>query len=263
MRPTTRGTPLVIAAVLALVVPVFLGAQARVIRVVSTDGQPLAFANVSVDGGITQITDPKGEVSLGVGKRQTVTVNVRRMGFTPWFGKLELPDTGAVLLVTLPRLAQTLSTVTVSGESAAQSMLARTGFYDRWLMRQKGLLSAVFISPEELEFRHPDRITGMLYGLNGIRLAQACVQRTARGNGCAMGLVAFQAPATNCPMTIVIDGVQQYPNKGGNVDIDMLLDANDVAAIEVYSRGGNMPINFQFQDTACGVLAFWTGSRKP
>jgi hypothetical protein len=64
-------------------------------------------------------------------------------------------------------------------------------------------------------------------------------------------------------MAIVIDGMQQHPQKGANVNIDMLLSASDVAAIEVYARGGNMPVNFQFQDIGCGVLAFWTGSRKP
>jgi hypothetical protein len=54
-----------------------------------------------------------------------------------------------------------------------------------------------------------------------------------------------------------------YPPQGANVNLDMLLDAGSVAGIEVYSRGGNKPVNFQFQNMACGVLAFWTGSRKP
>lgn len=261
MPHTTRGTRLVIASVLALVVPTILAAQARVVRVVSTDGQPIAYANVNVEGGETQITDAKGEVSLGAGKRQALTVHIRRIGFAPWFGKLELPDTAAVLTVTLPRLAQNLSTVTVTGESESASPLARTGFYDRWLMRQKGVLSAVFISPEELEFRHPDRITNMLYGLNGVRMMKKCVEPPEKRHLCLQGLVA--ASPTGCPMAIVVDGQQQHPPKGANVDIDMLLHAGDVAAIEVYARAGNMPVNFQFQDTGCGVIAFWTGSRKP
>jgi hypothetical protein len=260
---TTRGTRLVIASMLALVVPTILGAQARVIRVVSSDGQPIAFANVIVEGGITQIADAKGEVSLGAGKRQALTLNVRRIGFTPWFGKIELPDTAATLVVSLPRLAQTLSTVTVSGEKTVKSPLVLSGFYDRWLMRQKGMLSAVFISPEELEFRHPDRITGMLRGLNGVQLSRACVEPPDSRGNCLQALVAFSAIRRMCPMAIVIDGVQQYPPKDSNVDIEKMLNASDVAAIEVYARGGNMPINFQFQNIGCGVLAFWTGSRKP
>lgn len=199
MLSTAGRTRLVIASILPVLVPTIVGAQARVIRVVSSDGQPIAYANINVEGGLTQITDERGEVSLGAGKRQTLTVNVKRIGFTPWFGKMELPDTAAVLVVPLTSLAQTLPTVNVAGEKTIKSPLVLSGFYDRWLMRQKGGLS----------------------------------------------------------------GQQQYPPKGAGVDIDMLLNASDVAAIEVYASGENMPVNFQFQDSACGVLAFWTGSRKP
>lgn len=248
-----------LVAVIAAAAPAVLCAQVRVIRVVSSDGQPIPYANVSVEGGQTQITDEKGDVSLGAGKHQTLTLNIRRIGYTPWFGKLELPDTAAVLTVTLPRLAQTLAPVTVNGREI-KSPLALTGFYDRWLMRQKGVLSATFIGPEEIEFRHPDKITNMLYGVNGIHVSRACVM-PGDPHRCVMGLVAFNN-GQNCAMTIVIDGQQQHPSKGAGVDINMLLDASDVAAIEVYARGGNMPVGFQFQDTGCGVVAFWTGSRR-
>jgi hypothetical protein len=220
MLLATREARPVIAAILALAVPTIAGAQARVIRVVSSDGQPVAYANVSVEGGLTQITDEKGDVSLGPGKRQTFTVNGTEI----------------------------------------KSPLALTGFYDRWLMRQKGVLSAIFISPEELEFRHPERITGMLYGLNGVQVSRGCVT-AAPHSRCVQGPVPI-VPGCG-PMAIVIDGQQQFPPQGANVDIDMLLDASDVAAIEVYARGGNMPVSFQFVDTKCGVVAFWTGSRRP
>jgi hypothetical protein len=264
---TTRRMPSLVAALLALAAPAIVQGQTRVIKVVSTDGKPIPYANVSVEGGITQVTDENGDVPLGAGKRQTFTVRVRRIGFTPWFGKVELPDTAATVAITLPSLVQKLSTVTVSGTANVKPALALTGFYDRWLMRQKGVLSAVFISPEELEFRHPDKITAMLYGLNGVRVAQACVSpptqsRSGSRPSCLMGLVAFNVGG--CPMTVVIDGMQQRPiGKGANVAIDDLLDAFSVAGIEVYNRGGNVPISAQYHDIGCGLLMFWTGSRRP
>jgi hypothetical protein len=46
------------------------------------------------------------------------------------------------------------------------------------------------------------------------------------------------------------------------VDLNKYIDATDVAAIEVYVRGGNMPISLQADDNACGVIAIWTGARK-
>ena len=50
---------------------------------------------------------------------------------------------------------------------------------------------------------------------------------------------------------------------GNKVVIDQILEANDVTAIEIYPRGANMPISLQVANPACGVVAFWTGSRKP
>jgi hypothetical protein len=278
MHQARCGVVLAIALLAAL--PPAAQAQLRKLRVVSTDSQPVAYAYVTLDGGSGQITDEKGEVSLGAGALKTFTVNVRRIGYQQWFGKLELPDTAAVLTVTLARIAQTLGAVRVSGNSGAPSSLPLRGFYDRWLMRQKGLLSAVFIGPEEIEFRNPDKITNMLSGLNGVTLKRSC-----EGAPVAFGYNG------RCQMAILVDGVRQCPGVGCNVDptsmglpgpphdhsctslklidaqtavlIDQVLNANDVAAIEVYNRGGNMPVSLQASDQACGVIAFWTGSRKP
>ena len=47
------------------------------------------------------------------------------------------------------------------------------------------------------------------------------------------------------------------------VPVDRILEANDITGIEVYPRGGNMSVSLQVADPACGVIAFWTGSRKP
>lgn len=177
---------------------------------------------------------------------------MRRIGYQPWFGKVDFADTAAVLTITLQHLAQTLSTVTVTGRSAVRSSLELTGFYDRWMMSQKGTLSAVFIGPEELEFRHPDKITNMLYGLNGVRMIRI------KGDYLPFTTGAASMTGDMCPMAIVVDAQQVT-----GVAPDKILDANDVNAIEVYNRGGNMPISMQFNDTICGVVAFWTGSRRP
>ena len=67
----------------------------------------------------------------------------------------------------------------------------------------------------------------------------------------------------SAPLRLLIDGQQQYPpGDPGVVSIDKIINANDVMAIEVYARGGNMPISLQVNDTKCGVIAFWTGSRR-
>lgn len=268
-----------LAATLIACAPALANAQLRKLRVVSADSAPIVYAYITVEGGTGQITDERGEVSLGAGKKQTVTVNVRRIGYQPWFGKLELPDSAAVLTVTLPRLTQQLKEVRVTAVGTSTLSLPMKAFYDRWMMRQKGLLSAVFIGPEELEFRHPDKITNMLSGLNGVSF-----RRTDHNEP-----VAFGGNGT-CQMAVVVDGVRQCPGKGCKCDgcgsngmsigprggakpdtlnemsavvLDRLVDANNVSAIEVYNRGGNMPVSLQVSDAGCGVIAIWTGSRKP
>ena len=68
---------------------------------------------------------------------------------------LRLPDTAATIIIApLPRLAQTLGGVQITAQATHSSQLQP--FYDRWLMRQKGALSATFIGPEEIELRHPN-----------------------------------------------------------------------------------------------------------
>ena len=277
MEPMTRTRLLAALGFVAMLAsPSPARAQSRKLLVVSSDSLPIVYAYVTVNGGVGMITDEKGEISLGAGKTKTVTVNVRRIGFAPWYGQLTLPDTAAVLRVTLGRIAQTLGTVSISGSASRAGLsLTMKGFYDRWEMRQKGLLSATFIGPEELEFRHPDKITNMLRGLNGISFRQSVENEQV-----AFGL------GNQCQMAIVVDGIEQCPlagctavNHGASliarpadrlplsertsVLIDRILEANDISAIEVYARGGNIPVSLQVADPACGVIAFWTGSRKP
>jgi hypothetical protein len=258
-----------VAAAVAINVPVVAGAQTSMLKVIGNDSIAVPFAWVTVEGGVASITDEKGQIGLGAMRKKTLSLDVRRIGYQPWFGKITLPDTAVNLTVVLPRVGQQLASVNVTGERV-KTALELAGFYDRMLMRQKGVLSATFIGPEELDKRHPSRTTDMLYGLNGIVIMHAPNgAMCARGNG------------GSCFMTIMLDGAVLRPT--GNVclgpstlhigsrgtassdrgpDINQYIDVNDVAAIEIYARGGNMPVSLQAADNACGVLAIWTGARK-
>ena len=264
------GTLMVVAVT---AIPSAAQSQVRKLRVISTDSAPVVYAFVTFDGGNGQITDETGEINFGAGKTKTYSVNVRRIGYEQWFGKLTFPDTATTLTVTLPHIAQGLGEVRISGNRNETPALQP--FYDRWTMRQKGLLSASFIAPEEIEFRHPNRITNMLNGLTGVSLV-----RNDKGDQVAMGING------TCQMAILLDGIRVCPTMGCKAEggeqtgflkglakpvvddahaviIDHLIEAGSVAAIEVYARGGNMPASLSVSDASCGVIAFWTGSRKP
>lgn len=236
-------------------------AQERVLHVVSVDSQPVAYAFVQANGGHAQLTDEDGRVSMGPGKKQTFTVEVRRIGYTPFYGKIDLPDTAITIPVILAPLSQQLGKVKVTADKS-KSSLELSGFYRRWLAGQKGVTSALFIGPEEIDKRNTSRVSALLSGVSGISMS-----RTNNGN-------TVITTGGGCGMAIIIDGRQVCPTAGCNIQdthagltdansvlIDQVIDINSVAGIEVYRRGGNMPSDFHV-DGECGAVALWTGARK-
>jgi hypothetical protein len=255
-----RTVRVLAAAVLAASVA---HAQDRVVRVVSRDSEPIAYAFVQANGGHAQLTDESGRVSIGSGKKQTLTIEVRRIGYTPFYGKIDFPDTAVTIPVVLQSLAQQLGSVRVTANTI-KSSLELNGFYRRWLDGQKGVTSAVFIGPEEIEKRNTSRVSALLSGVSGVSMS-----RTSNGN-----TVMTSSSSGGCPMAIIVDGRQVCPAGGCNfqnyshgltdmntVLIDQVIDINSVAGVELYKRGGNMPSDFHV-DGECGAIALWTGNRK-
>ena len=95
--------------------------KAHLLRIVSADGKPVVYANVSLDGGAVRITNEKGEVGLGAGRLHTITTSVKRIGFTPWFGTIDFPDTASVVTIMLAHVAQYLGEVRVTGQKNPSS----------------------------------------------------------------------------------------------------------------------------------------------
>lgn len=238
-------------------------AQDRVLRVVSIDSQPIAYAFVQSNGGHAQLTDENGRVSMGAGKKQTMTIEVRRIGFTPFYGKVDFPDTAVTIPIILPPIAQQLRGVRVTADKS-KSSLELNGFYKRWLDAQKGATSAMFIGPEEIDKRNTSRVSALLGGVSGLSMGH-----TTNGNN------VITAGSGACAMAVIIDGRQVCPTVGCHIDaggkggltdqnsvlIDQVIDINSVAGVEVYRRGGNMPSDFHV-DGECGAVAFWTGGRR-
>jgi hypothetical protein len=250
-------------------------AQSSTLTVIGSDGGPVPYAWVAVRGGNANITDEQGKLSLGGGRNTTLPVEVRRIGFVPWSGKVVIADTATNTTIVLRRVAQAIGAITVTARQESRDPKL-AGFYDRWLMRQKGALSATFMGPEEIEFRHPARPSDLLEGVNGVRL-----MRTDRGSVIARG------NGGTCFMSVMLDGRQLCPAAGCHsdgdanapqigrgmakpnqklddiaVNLNQYVDADDIVAIEVYARGANMPISLQALDPACGVIAIWTGARR-
>ncbi len=263
-------------------------AQQRTIRVIGDDGQPVAYANVTLAGERPRITNEKGEVDVtGVARGDVTAVDVRRLGFEAWYGNVALGDTVTMAQVTLRRIARRMFTVTITDSSNRVPAFLR-GFYERMLARQRGIGSGVYFPPEEVDKRAMNMTTALLQGLNGVSL-----RRTPGGK-----TVAMNAEGT-CQMSVLVDGHRICPAGGCDVGapsnsspppsgsgsgsrrsrnpssavsaqskddqyvlIDQLLNPNEVAAVEVYARGATIPSSLPTVDASCGLVAFWTGGRK-
>lgn len=254
--------------------------QERVIRVTGEDGEPVAFANVTLAGERPRITNEKGEVAIGASTGAPLTVDVRRLGYEAWYGTLTIGDTALVAKVTLHRISRRMFTVKVTDSSRTVPAYLR-GFYERMLARQRGIGSGTYFTPEEVDRRNASVASALLQGINGVSL-----MHTASGR-----IVAMNSDGT-CQMTVLVDGHRVCPENGCEptsapapaptggprsargaapkpqardgqfVLLDNVISENEIAAIEIYPRGTSVPASLPTVDASCGLIAVWTGGRK-
>jgi hypothetical protein len=270
-----------IAVVLALVAPARASAQASTLRVIGSDSLPIPFAWVSVEGATPNITNEKGELSLGKARDKTISVDARRIGYRLLSGTIDLPDTATVLTVMLSRVAQNLPAVVVNG-TPQKSQLELVGFYSRWLQKQRdGLRDATFIGPEAIELRKPGVTTDLLDRILGVTLRfDAKGIRSVRGTG--MRPSGTQPPPSidrnECFMNVLVDGGPVCPrvgchyvfpgdppsstNEDHSLDIDRLVVPKDIAGIEVYPRRDGMPDDVLKLYNGCGIVVIWTKGQR-
>lgn len=256
--------------------------QARVVRVTGDDGERVAFANVTLSGERPRITDDRGELALTARVGTPVTMDVRRLGYEPWYGTLAIVDTVPVVNVTLHRISRRMFTVKITDSSRTVPAYLR-GFYERMLARQRGIGSGMYLTPEEVDKHNANLASALLQGINGVSL-----MHTTSGK-----IVAMNSDGS-CQMTVLIDGHRVCPEdgcdanspsssssapgagrKGGRtfvpkapprdgqfVLLDNLINENEIAAIEVYPRGTSLPASLPTVDASCGLIAIWTGGRR-
>jgi hypothetical protein len=283
--PRCLRTAVVLAAVLGagpLLPRAAAFAQQRIIRVIGDDGQPVAFANVTLAGERPKITNEKGEAEIGTAARAALTVDVRRLGYEPWYGTLAVGDTVMSAQVMLHRISRRMFTVKITDSSYGVPSYLR-GFYERMLARQRGIGSGLYLTPEEVEKHNASMASALLQGLNGVSLLHT-----------STGKIVAMSSSGSCEMMVQIDGHRVCPSNGCDVGtprpstapsatsrrgrtvapaplprddqfvlLDNLLSANEVAAVEVYPRGASIPSSLPAAaDASCGLIAFWTGVRK-
>ncbi len=231
-------------------------AKGVVVRVRDGHGVPIAHAFVEVEGGRGRVADDSGRVFLEAAP-DSLRLQVRRIGLKPFIGRVGRTARTGEFDVVLSATAQTLAAVTVT-ERGLRTPLERTGFYDRMQRAQRGAFNGEFITPEELESRRGVRATDLFQGR---RFVYPNRTRGLRPQLYLMG-------RGGCKMTVYVDGQMARPEGEGRiVAIDDIVQASEVAAIEIYASAANapaelVPLTGAAQQGACGIVAIWTGGRR-
>jgi hypothetical protein len=208
-------------------------------------GGPLAGASVSLAAGPrgtpgigTRVTDDDGRFLFQEVPPGTYTLVIELLG------RLTRTDTLPVdagvdlgLAVELAVSAVPLDPIVVVVARRPTGALA--GFEER---RRTHVGS--FLTREQIEEKHPRRMSDLLRGIPGIRLVPA-------------GSYGYDVRLRgNCRPDLWIDGVRT----ASAVPVDLAVTPIDVEAVEVY-RTSEVPI--QFGASPCGVIAVWTRAPQP
>ena len=239
------------------------------VRVTTTDGESIAYANLQVNGGRRFVSNDSGWLSLPATFTSPAKLLVRRIGFEPTEVLLsELPDT--TIRVSMKPVATTLETRLVTVRSPFVR-LDLGGFYKRMAESQNGALVAYFMTPEDLALRRPQNVTDAVEHFPNIRLAPIDdgvigSDGLAHADG-MMSRRKFRIEDRNgCPFTVYLDRVRIQPASTSTriveEEINSLLSVASIAGIEVYPRANGAPPEFPpvnaISITSCGVIVIWT-----
>ena len=177
-----------------------------------------------------------------------------RLGYRDAVGELALSaDSVVELEVRLAAASVILAPVTVVSRSTRDVSPVLRGFYARMTNG-----AGRFITREEIEARHPVRITDMLRNIPNLR---ASPQRMgASGSGFSQG-----SNGDRCSVVFFVDGmrVNEPPMQGrGSPRHDQLIDdyvnPEEVEGIEVYRGESDTPAEFSTRWVQCGTVVIWT-----
>lgn len=226
--------------------PDVLGVAGRELVGIVRDSTGAGLEGASVEvHGVTRRTDARGAFRLWTTDVDTVTISIRRLGFSPVSALIAARgQRWDTVVVELERLPQRLAAAEVRA-AANRRRLGLRDFDDR---REKGL--GEYVTRSEIEARNTMRTSEVVRGLRGVNLVRL------RAGGYGVRFAAYSVRQPNCTPSLWLDG-----QLARGMEIDDLT-ANDIEAIELYENWSSTPVQF-IRDRAqpCGTIVVWT--REP
>jgi hypothetical protein len=218
-------------------------------------GEPAASARVLVWGAAMHATTgTQGTFRLDSVPGGTHLLEVRAIGFVPVRHIVHVRLEGPLpVTVTLSERAVSLPTVTVRGQLVYSRKLA--AFEDR---RRKSPFGT-FFGPEDLESRPFTRITDVLSQVGGVQTGrpgqEAVLMRQNRVMYTPNDPDGVKLRATVCEPIFFVDGQRSFMT---TAEIEAHYRSDEIAAIEVYTRESQFPIEYTTGQRGCGVIGLWT-----
>lgn len=212
------------------------------------NGRTLSAARVVFWGtGIEAKTSESGAFQMRDLPIGTYTLEARALGFLPRRRAVDILANGETVAdLTLDSFGTYLDTVKVT----AQRLYTSRTLQEFEQRKKRGF--GHFFDEDAIEKRNPFFMADLLRMTPGVTVAPS----PSFGSRILMRGTGFQA---YCSPTVFVDGVRVFNNDG---DLDAIVNVMDVRAMEVYTRGSTVPIQFQNMD-GCGSIVIWTGGRRP
>ncbi|AHG91766.1 TonB-dependent receptor plug [Gemmatirosa kalamazoonensis] len=199
-------------------------------------GHPIGHARVIVLGieGRGATTSETGAFVLDSLPSGTWTMEARAIGRRPTRAVAQLSTRRvADVQFAMPKYAQSLDRVVVVGKmSVATRELTEA-------LERTRMHGGTLITPDQIERRNPLYPSDLLRTVPGMQVLPGQFGNVIRGRG-------------RCTPTVYLDGM---PIQDGANDIDQLVPAADVMAVEVY-RGIVAPV--EYAGGGCGTVLLWT-----
>jgi len=213
--------------------------------VLDTARQPVAGARVKVSGSnVSAVTADNGSFNFLERAEGSHTLEVRALGFQPLEVEIQLRrDRESTLALTLERLGVSLERLVVEAPANAESTLAE---FER---RRRSGVQGTFLRRDDVLRRAPIFLSDAIRGIGGVSVAPV------GGRGQQVLMRDFQGKL--CVATVFLDGIPVAGgDDGGSLLLDELVEREEVAGVEVYSRGAVLPPEFQ-NASGCGIVAVW------
>ncbi|MFN8666929.1 MAG: carboxypeptidase regulatory-like domain-containing protein [Gemmatimonadaceae bacterium] len=212
------------------------------------DGTPVDGARLALWGaGLEATTTSTGTFTMDQLPAGTYTIEARALGFLPQRRAIDIMASGETVAdFRLESFGTFLDTVKVTAQSVWKSREMRE--FDA--RRKRGF--GTFFDEEAIAKRNPIYVGDLLRMTPGVQV----VPSGGFGQLILMRGMGFQA---YCKPSVWVDGMRVMNIDG---DLDAFVNVQDIRAMEVYPRGGSVPVEFQTLE-GCGSLVIWTGGRRP